>query len=195
MAYELIVIGASWGGLDAIERLLHDLPDGFRTPIAIAQHRAPDSGSGALSEMLGRHVGRDADVCEAGDKDPIEPGRVYLAPPDYHLLVEPDGFALSTEGAVQFSRPSIDVLFDSAADTFSERLIAVILTGANEDGAYGIQRVRRRGGLTIAQDPETAERREMPAAAIETGDVQHVLPLEEIASMLLRVTAGERSAA
>ena len=195
MAYELIVIGASWGGLHAIERLLQDLPDEFRTPIAIAQHRAADSGSGALSEILGRHAGPGADVCEAGDKDPIKPGRVYLAPPDYHLLVEPDGFALSTEGAVQFSRPSIDVLFDSAADTFSERLIAVILTGANEDGAYGIQRVRRRGGLTIAQDPESAERREMPAAAIETGDVQHVLPLEEIASMLLRVTAGERSAA
>ena len=195
MSYELIVMGASWGGLAALEAVLGALPGGFRTPIAIAQHRAVDSGSGALSEMLGRHVGRDDDVFEASDKDPIEPGRVYLAPPDYHLLVEADGFALSTEAAVQYSRPSIDVLFDSAADAYADRLIAVILTGANEDGAFGIQRVRRRGGLTIAQDPETAERGEMPAAAIATGAVEHVLPLEGIAPMLVSAVQGDRSAA
>jgi two-component system chemotaxis response regulator CheB len=195
MGYELIVIGASWGGLHALEKLLAGLPDEFRTPIAIAQHRAVDSGSGALSDMIGRHVGRTGDVCEAGDKDPIEPGRIYLAPPDYHLLVEADGFALSTEGAVQYSRPSIDVLFDSAADAYSERLVAVILTGANDDGAYGIRRVKRRGGLTIAQDPETAERGEMPAAAIATGDIDHVLPLEEIAPALAHAVDSERRVA
>ena len=194
MGYELIVIGASWGGLHALEKLLGALPKDFRTPIAIAQHRAIDSGSGALSAMLGYHSGRE-DVCEPGDKDPIEPGRIYVAPPDYHLLVEPEGFALSTEGAVQYSRPSIDVLFDSAADTYAERLIAVILTGANEDGAYGIRRVRRRGGRTIAQDPATAERGEMPASAIATGEVQHVLPLEEIPELLARLTESERSPA
>jgi two-component system chemotaxis response regulator CheB len=195
MSYELIVMGASWGGFHALEKLLAALPEGFRTPIAIAQHRAVDSGTGALPEMLGRHTGRGDDVCEAGDKDPIEPGRVYLAPSDYHLLVDPDGFALSTEGAVQHSRPSIDVLFDSAADAYGDRLIAVLLTGANEDGAYGIRRVRRRGGVTIAQDPKTAERGTMPAAAIATGCVQHVLPLEEIATVLARLAHGERSAA
>jgi two-component system chemotaxis response regulator CheB len=195
MGYELIVIGASWGGLQALETLLGGLPEGFRTPIAIAQHRAVDSGSGVLSEMIGRHVGRVDDVCEAGDKDPIEPGRVYLAPPDYHLLVEADGFALSTEAAVQYSRPSIDVLFESAADVYADRLIAVVLTGANEDGADGIRRVRRRRGMTIAQDPRTAERATMPAAAIATGDVQHVAPLEEIAPLLVRLTANERSPA
>jgi two-component system chemotaxis response regulator CheB len=192
-ALELIVMGASWGGLTALETVLRTLPREFGTPIAIAQHRAVDSGSGALSEMLSRHSGHE--VCEPGDKDPIEAGRVYVAPPDYHLLVEPEGFALSTEGAVHYSRPAIDVLFDSAADVHGEHLAAVILTGANDDGAYGIRRVRRRGGMTIAQDPETAERSDMPAAAIATGAVQHVLPLEEIGPFLVDVAAGARDAA
>ena len=191
--FELIVMGASWGGLAALETVLRALPRDFRTPVAIAQHRAVDSGPGALPEMLAQRSGHD--VCEPGDKDPIAPGRVYVAPPDYHLLVEPDGFALSTEAAVHFSRPSIDVLFDSAADAFADRLVAVILTGANADGAYGIERVRRRGGLTIAQDPDTAERRDMPAAAIATGAVQKVLALDEIGPYLVRVADGERSAA
>src|SRR5919112_2507956 len=143
-AYDLVVIGASWGGLAALETLLRGLPEDFSLPIAIAQHRAVDSGSGALSSMLSAHSGRD--VCEPGDKDAIEPGRIYVAPPDYHLLVEPEGFALSTEGVVHYSRPSIDVLFDSAADVYADRLVAVLLTGANDDGAYGIKRVRRLGG-------------------------------------------------
>ncbi len=193
MAYELVVIGASWGGLEALERLLGALPDDFVTPVAVAQHRAVDSGHGALSTILARRSGRD--VCEAGDKDAIERGRVYIAPPDYHLLVEPDGFALSTEAEVHYSRPSIDVLFDSAADVYSDRLIAVILTGANDDGAYGIRRVRRRGGLTIAQNPADADKAQMPQAAIATGDVQHVLPLDEIAPLLVRLAANQRTAA
>jgi two-component system chemotaxis response regulator CheB len=179
---QLIVIGASWGGLAALEQIIGALPAGFRTPIAIAQHRATDSGSGALQEMMRRRSRHD--VCEAGDKDPIEAGRIYIAPPDYHLLVEGDGFALSTEGAVNYSRPSIDVLFDSAADVYGEQLVGVVLTGANDDGAYGLMRVRRRGGLTIVQDPSTAERPEMPQAAIATGAAQRVLPLDEIGPML-----------
>jgi two-component system chemotaxis response regulator CheB len=182
MDHDLIVIGASWGGLIALEQILSGLPEGFDTPIAIAQHRAVDSGSGALPAMLTHHSGRG--VSEPGDKEPIERGRIYVAPPDYHLLVEADGFALSTEGAVHYSRPSIDVLFDTAADVYAERLVSVLLTGANDDGSYGTMRVRRRGGLTIAQDPDTAERPEMPRAAIATGAVQQVLPLDEIASLL-----------
>jgi|SRR4051794_10859440 len=191
--YELIVVGASWGGLEALEVVLRDLPKDFSTPIAIAQHRAVDSGSGALSAMLASHSGRE--VTEPSDKDPVEAGRIYVAPPDYHLLVEPDGFALSTDAAVHYSRPSIDVLFDSAADVYAERLVSVVLTGANDDGAFGTMRVRRRGGLTIAQDPATAQRPEMPAAAIATGAVQRVLALEEIAPMLVEVARGDRSAA
>jgi two-component system chemotaxis response regulator CheB len=193
MPYDLIVIGASWGGLAALEHVLSALPADFGVPIVIAQHRAADPGLGGLSAMLSRRGGRD--VVEPGDKDAIEAGRVYLAPPDYHLLVEPDGFALSTEGSVCNSRPSIDVLFDSAADVYADRLVAVILTGANEDGAYGLSRVRRRGGLTIVQDPATAERPEMPSAAIATGAAQHVVALDEIAPLLARVAAGDRRAA
>ena len=188
MTYDLVAMGASWGGLHAVETVLSGLPDGFRTPIAIAQHRAVVAGSGALARMLSLRSG--VQVREAGDKDPIEPGGVYVAPPDYHLLVEPGGFALSIEEQVQHSRPSIDVLFDSAADTYGESLIGVILTGANHDGAYGLTRVKRRGGVTIAQDPATAERRDMPAAAIATGAVDHVLALEEIGPKLGELVAA-----
>ena len=189
MSCELVVIGSSWGGLVALETILAALPGDFAPTIAIAQHRSPDSGSGALSAMIGRHT--ELAVCEAGDKDPMEPGRVYIAPPDYHLYVEQGAFALDVDEVVQYSRPSIDVLFDSAADVYGERVVAVILTGANEDGAYGIERVKRRGGLTIAQDPATAERREMPDAAIATGAVDRVLALDEIGPELARLGARE----
>jgi two-component system chemotaxis response regulator CheB len=182
---KLIAMGASWGGLHALETVLSGLPSGFRTPIVIAQHRAADSGSGALARMLSVRSGLE--VSDAGDKEPIEAGRVYLAPPDYHLLVEPEGFALSTEAMVQHSRPSIDVLFDSAADAYADELAAVVLTGANADGAYGLERVKRRGGATIVQDPETAEKRTMPDAAIATGAADHVVPLEQIASKLMEL--------
>jgi two-component system chemotaxis response regulator CheB len=182
LSYDLVTVGASWGGLRAIETVLAGLPARFPTPIAIAQHRAADSGSGALSRLLSLRSGLE--VREAGDKEPIDGGRVYVAPPDYHLLVEEDGFALSTDAMVNHSRPSIDVLFDSAADVYGDRLIGVILTGANEDGAYGLKRVKRRGGVTIVQDPDTAERRTMPAAALATGAADHVMPLEEIAPKL-----------
>ena len=182
MSFGLVAIGASWGGLGAIETVLSALPDSFETPIAIAQHRAIDSGSGALSRMLSLRSGLD--VCEASDKDAIEPRRVYIAPPDYHLLVEPDGFALSTEGPVQHSRPSIDVLLETAADSFGPSLIGVVLTGANADGAEGLRAVKDAGGVCIVQDPESAERREMPAAAVATGVADHVLALEDIAPKL-----------
>jgi two-component system chemotaxis response regulator CheB len=189
MGYELVVIGASWGGLHALEHVLTGLPNDFQTPIAIAQHRAVDSGSGALPRMLSVRSGLD--VREAGDKDTIERGRVYVAPPDYHLLVEGDGFALSVDEQVQYSRPSIDVLFDTAADVYGDRLIGVVLTGANEDGAYGLTRVKRRGGVTIVQDPETAEKRTMPDAAIATGAADRVAPLDRVAALLVELTTEQ----
>ena len=191
-AYDLIVVGASWGGLEATQRLLADLPSDFSLPIVIAQHRAVESRSG-MAALIERRSGRD--VVEAGDKDEIENGRVYLAPPDYHLFVEPGSFALSTDAQVQHSRPSIDVLFESAADAYRERLIAVILTGLNEDGAYGIERVRRAGGSTIAQDPASAERASMPQAAIDTGFIDRVVPLEQIGPLLAGLGGGEQPAA
>ncbi|MEA2395724.1 MAG: two-component system, chemotaxis family, protein-glutamate methylesterase/glutaminase [Solirubrobacteraceae bacterium] len=189
-AYGLIAMGASWGGLRAIECVLSGLPSDFPTAIAIAQHRSVDSGSGALSRMLSLRSGLD--VCEAGDKDPVEAGKVYIAPADYHLLVEPDGFALSIDEPVQYSRPSIDVLLESAADTYGERMVGVILTGANEDGAHGLARVKRRGGVTIVQDPECAEKRAMPDAAIATGAADHVVELERIAPLLVELSARRR---
>jgi two-component system chemotaxis response regulator CheB len=173
--YELVVIGASWGGLGALERVLSGLPRGFRTPIAVAQHRSPDGSSEGLARLLTAHSA--VPVIDVEDKQPVEPGTVYLAPPDYHLYVEPDGFALSVDDAVLYSRPSIDVLFESAADLYRERLIAVVLTGANEDGAQGIAAVKRLGGYTIVQNPVEAERAEMPRAALRAVTPDQVLSL------------------
>jgi two-component system chemotaxis response regulator CheB len=131
MPYELVVVGCSWGGLAALERLLEDLPADFPAAVVIAQHRAIDAGEGMLADLLRRQSALPVE--DAEDKDALEPGHVYIAPPDYHLLVESGSLALSTEGAVAYSRPSIDVLFESAADAYRDRLVAVVLTGANID--------------------------------------------------------------
>jgi two-component system chemotaxis response regulator CheB len=129
-------------------------------------------------------------VKEIEDKEPIEPGRAYLAPADYHLLVEPGHFALSTEAAVGFARPSIDVSLESAADSYGDGLVAVVLTGANDDGSKGLAHVKRNGGFVIAQDPEDAARPAMPRAAIKTGFVDLVVPLDEIAGALTKLIAA-----
>jgi two-component system chemotaxis response regulator CheB len=185
MAYELVVIGASWGGLTALERVLGDLPSDFPTPIAVAQHRSADGRGGGLATLLNGHASMP--VVDADDKQPIEPGRVYLAPPDYHLLVEADRFALSVDDAVLYSRPSIDVLFESAADQYRDRVIGVILTGANEDGAQGIAAISRLGGFTIVQNPVEAERPEMPRAALRAVEPDKVLSLAAIAPVLVEL--------
>ena len=191
MSYELIVVGCSWGGLAALGRLLEHLPDEVDVPIAIAQHRGPDSLRGALQAALQRHLARP--VVEAADKDPIEPGHVYVAPPDYHLLVEVGSFALSVDERVQHARPSIDVLFESAADAYGAGMIGVVLTGANADGAAGLARIAARGGVAIVQDPETAEAREMPEAALAAAPAT-VLPLEGIGPFLGELTGVETRA-
>jgi two-component system chemotaxis response regulator CheB len=178
MPYELVVVGCSWGGLAALGRLLDHLPEDVDLPIVVAQHRGPESLRGVLEATLRR--GRPRPVVEVEDKNPIAPGRVYLAPPDYHLLVEPGSFALSVDERVQYARPSIDVLLESAADAYGERVIGVVLTGANEDGAAGLARIVERGGAAIVQDPETAEAPEMPAAALAAAAAATVLPLEAI---------------
>jgi two-component system chemotaxis response regulator CheB len=176
------VVGSSWGGMYALARLLGQLDAGCGMSIAVAQHRAPDRTGTVLVDYLQKASALH--VSEAGDKLAIEPANVYVAPADYHLFVEPGHFALSIDAPVQQSRPSIDVLFDSAADAYGDEVVAVILTGANDDGAHGIGQVKQRGGLTLAQDPETAERREMPEAAIATGAVDRVLSVEEIGDLL-----------
>ncbi|MEN3334139.1 MAG: two-component system, chemotaxis family, protein-glutamate methylesterase/glutaminase [Blastocatellia bacterium] len=181
MNYDLIVAGASLGGYDALALLLGALPENFHLPLAVVQHRSVDSDE-LLSTLLRRAC--RLPIVEVEDKQPILPGTVFIAPANYHLLVEKDHFALSVDERVQFSRPSIDVLFESAADAYRDKVVAILLSGSNEDGAQGIARVKARGGLTIVQDPASAESARMPAAAIAGAEVDHVLPLAEIAQFL-----------
>jgi two-component system chemotaxis response regulator CheB len=183
--YELIVVGASLGGVQALQTVLAGLPADFRLPVAVVQHRASHTGE-ALAQLL--QQASSLRVLEVEDKQAIQPGHVYLAPADYHLLVEGDHFALSTEAPVNYARPSIDVLFESAADTCGERTIGVILTGGNEDGARGLAAIKGRGGLAVVQAPETAEARAMPEAAIAAVAVDEVLPPGEIGRFLVEIS-------
>jgi two-component system chemotaxis response regulator CheB len=182
MAFEMVAIGASWGGMRAIGIVLEALPEGFEPPVVVVQHRGPSHDDGLLERVLARHS--QLEVVVVTDKEPLLPGRVYVAPADYHLIVERGQLALSTEDFVQFARPSIDVLFDSVAEVYGDRAIGVVLTGRNEDGAEGLERIMAAGGFTIVQDPDTAEQAEMPAAAIARGAARRVLPLEEIGPFL-----------
>ena len=188
--FDIVVIGTSTGGLKALQTLLSGLPAEFSLPIAIVQHRGKDSDSG-LCQFLNQWS--SLPVMEPEDKEPLLPGRVYLAPRDYHLLLENRSFALSTEPAVGFARPSIDVLFESAADEYQERAIGVILTGANRDGARGLAAISSRGGLTIVEDPASAASREMPEAAIALTQAEWILPLQEIAPRLKKLAAADPS--
>ncbi|MBS2020396.1 MAG: chemotaxis protein CheB [Deltaproteobacteria bacterium] len=180
----LVVVGASAGGLKALEVVLGGLPTGFPVPVVAVQHRARESTE-AFAEVLSR--GTTLPVREVDDDDPLRAPGVYLAPPDYHVLIEPGRVALSVDDPVSFSRPSIDVLFESAADAYGSGVLAVLLTGANADGAAGVARVKEAGGFAIVQDPHTAESPEMPSAAIALAPVDRVLPLSEIAEEILRV--------
>lgn len=185
----LVVIGGSWGGSRAVASILEQLDDELPLSIVVALHRGADNLQGALLSYL--QARSKLPMCEADDKDPVRPGEVVVAPADYHLLVERGYYALSVDDRVQYSRPSIDVLFESAADAYGDRVIAVVLTGANQDGAGGVRAVKKHDGVTVAQDPATAERPEMPAAAVATGAVDHVLPLDGIAEFL-RSAVGRR---
>jgi two-component system chemotaxis response regulator CheB len=184
MAYDLVVIGSSLGGLDAVSTLLATLPPGFPLPVVIAQHRATaPPAERELSAIWQRCT--SLCVSEAEDKASIAPGHVYVAPADYHLLVESPGLlALSTEGPVLWARPSIDVLFESAAEAYGDRIIGVILTGASADGSRGMRAIRAHGGRALVQDPELAECDVMPRAALAATSVNHVLGLPEIGRML-----------
>src|SRR5689334_14423839 len=181
MGIELIVAGASLGGFDALVGLLGALPADYPLPLAVVQHRSVDSED--LLPVLLQRTTR-LPLVEVEDKQPILPGTIYIAPANYHLLVERNHFALSVDDRVRFARPSIDVLFESAADAYRERLAAVLLSGSNDDGARGMARVKARGGLTIVQDPASAESARMPAAAIAASPVNYVLPLAGIAQLL-----------
>jgi two-component system, chemotaxis family, protein-glutamate methylesterase/glutaminase len=176
--YELICVGASWGGFDAFRQLLSDLPADVDVPVVLAQHRHPDSSAASLAELLSLRVRRE--ILDAEDKMPIERGKVYVAPPDYHLLIQRGSFALSLDERVQYARPSVDVMFESAAYAYGPAVIGIILTGANEDGAAGLALVKQSGGVAVIQDPEGAVKRAMPEAAIAATAADAILPLDEI---------------
>ena len=181
---QLIVVGCSLGGMNALQTILRGLPKEFCMPIVVAQHRHRRSNE-HLPEFFRRTT--HLNVVDADDKQWIKPSTIYLAPADYHLLVEKGELSLSVDDAVRFSRPSIDVLFESAADAYGASLVGLVLTGANEDGANGVKRIKQRGGLVVAQDPKTAEAPAMPQAAIDTGVVDRILPLDQIASFLVEL--------
>jgi two-component system chemotaxis response regulator CheB len=178
---KLVAIGTSQGGLHAASVVLAGIPRHFRLPIVLVQHRSKQSDEALVDALQARSA---LPVSEPEDKEEIKPARVYVAPPDYHLLVDGMSFALSTEAPVTYSRPSIDVFFESAADAFKEGLVAVLLTGANHDGSRALERVKALGGHVLAEDPFHAESPTMPAAAIATGHVDRILPLAEIPALL-----------
>jgi two-component system chemotaxis response regulator CheB len=181
VAYEVVVIGTSWGGLVALRKIMHALPPEFDIPIVVVQHRHRDSDA-LLARFLQDHT--HLRVCEVEDKQTMDPGRVFIAPANYHLLVERGYFSLSTEAPVRYSRPSIDVAMTSAAVAYGFHAVGVILTGANEDGALGLRCIADNGGLAVVQDPAGAEVDTMPRAAIESVPTARVFPLDRIGPYL-----------
>ena len=188
--FEAVVIGSSAGGIKALSTVLSALPSEFSLPIIIVQHLHPNSDS-YLARILGQKC-RLA-VKQADEKEKIENGVVYIAPPNYHLLIEEDRtFSLSLEGPVNFARPSVDVLFESAIYAYRNKLVAVILTGANHDGSQGGKKIKQAGGYLIVQDPATAEADAMPKAAIAAIAVDKILPLDQIGPYLLQMINAKR---
>ena len=185
--YEAIVIGVSSGGMNAMKTMFSLLPSGFSIPMVVVLHLGARSGN----EWLRLLEDKDRlNIKEADEKEKIENGAIYFAPANYHLLIEKNRtFSLTIDERVNFARPSIDVLFESAADAYEDKLIGVVLTGANQDGAKGLLRIKELGGLTVVQDPDTAESPYMPAAAIALHKPDYVLPLEEIISLFVRLSA------
>jgi two-component system, chemotaxis family, protein-glutamate methylesterase/glutaminase len=186
---EALVIGASAGAVEALKRLLPVVPSAARIPVVVVVHLPPNRTS-LLPEVFAPRC--LAQVREPEDKQPAAAGTIWFAPPNYHLLLERDRtFSLSVDEPVRFSRPSIDVLFESAADAFGSKLCAIVLTGANDDGAQGARAIHAAGGLVIVQNPDTAEAREMPNAAIALANPQVIASLAEIADLLRHATEIE----
>lgn len=177
-----VVIGASAGGVDALVELLPALPASF-SPATVCILHVPADRESRLAELFAARLALP--VREAQDKQPVEPGTVYFAGAGYHLSIEEDRvFSLSCEPPVHFARPAIDVLMESAADAYGAALAGILLTGANQDGAEGMQRIRARGGLTVVQDPKEAQAATMPLEALRRCDAHLVLPLAAIRELL-----------
>ncbi|MBJ2347436.1 chemotaxis protein CheB [Pseudomonas sp. HB05] len=181
-AIEAIVVGASAGGVEALLKVFSRLRPGFSLPILVVLH-LPDERHSQLAQVFGHRLA--VPVEEARDKQDIVPGTLYVATPGYHLSIEADrSLSLSLEEPVHHSRPSIDVLFESAADVYGGHLLAVVLTGANSDGARGLAKVKALGGITVVQDPEEAQVPTMPEAALTLHEPDHILTLQGIGQLL-----------
>jgi two-component system chemotaxis response regulator CheB len=186
--FEVVAVAASAGGLQAISQLLSGLPADFPATIMIVQHLDPRHRS-LMAEILSRRT--TLKVHEAREGDRLSPGTAFIAPPDRHLLLNPDGsVSLSQSELVHFVRPSADLLFESVAASRKDRAIAVVLSGSGSDGAMGVRAIKKMGGTVIIQDQKTSEFFGMPSAAIQTGTADFVLPLEEIAGALVSLCAG-----
>ena len=183
-----MVVGGSWGGVDAACVLLRSVPAPLAAPVLLVLHRSRASERAVLERVLARDTGHP--VAELGDKDDLTPGAVHLAPPDYHVLVEGGSVSLSVEDLVNHSRPSVDLAFESAAHEHGGGVVAVLLSGLGRDGARGIAAVHRHGGRTMVQEPAEAERSEMPLAAIATGEVDEVAPVAELGARLGQLVGG-----
>lgn len=182
---DAVVVGASAGGVEALLAIFADLRPGFGLPIIVVLH-LPDERRSQLADVFSRRL--QVPVKEVDDKESIVPGTVYFAAPGYHVSIERDhSFSLSREERVHYSRPSIDYLFESAADVYQHRLAAILLTGANQDGAQGLATVKLQGGLTIIQDPEEALVSTMPQAALDRIKPDYILPLRGIGRLLVEL--------
>lgn len=185
MNYQAIVLGVSSGGIKALEFLFSSLPYDFKIPIIVVQHRLSD-GDDFLEKFLNKKSKLNVKKAELNEK--ILDGFVYFAPTSCHLLIENDRtFSISVDPPVNYSQPSIDVLFESAADVYSDKLIGVILTGANNDGSFGLKKIRDYGGLGIVEDPQTAESKYMPESAIKIAGADYVLSLNSILNLLVEI--------
>ena len=186
-SFDIVALGSSAGGLNALTQVLSALPANFPSSIVVVQHLSPGHKSW-IAKLLGRTTRLRVKQAEHGEI--LLPGVVYTAPPDEHLLVGPGKIQLAHSQLVHFSRPSIDLLFESVAGTYGSRSIGVVLSGSGKDGAAGVRTIKEAGGITIAQTPETAEFRHMPEAAIETGCVDFILPLTDIGKKLAGLCSG-----
>ncbi|MEH2247393.1 chemotaxis protein CheB [Nostoc sp.] len=188
-AFDIVAIAASAGGLNALAKVLSTLPTEFTAAIAIVQHLGPKYRS-LMAEILARRTHLTVKQAQEGDR--LTPGTAYIAPPNRHLLVNRDGtLSLSQSELVHFLRPSANLLFESVAVIYKDRAIAVVLTGTGSDGAIGVEAIKKMGGTVIAQSVETAEFSGMPSAAIQTGNVDFILPLNEISRVLVTLVMGE----
>jgi two-component system, chemotaxis family, protein-glutamate methylesterase/glutaminase len=189
MAFQIVVVGTSLGGFHALKTVLGMLPKDFPLPVVVVQHRRFEDAE-LLAPLLSTYV--RLPVVEIDDKQKIMGGQIFVGPSNYHVLIDGVHLALSTEEPILYARPSIDVLFESAAESLGEGVLAVLLTGMSRDGTTGLKRIKECGGFTVVQDPSTAEGQVMPEAAISAQVADKVLPLDAIASLLVDLSAGQR---